>query len=206
MQERVPVAVVGADPVCRAGVLAQLRYRPEIELVETDADPSVVVVVADALTPDLLVQVRTLRRDAGRQVVRVAGARDEHGVLAMVEAGAGVLLRRAEATPERLVTAVRAAAAGEGTLPQDLLGPLLRQVGALQRDTLGPRGLTLRGLSQRDLSVLRLLSDGASTAEIARTLAYSERTIKGAIHDLTTRLQLRNRTHMVAFAVREGLI
>jgi len=51
-----------------------------------------------------------------------------------------------------------------------------------------------------------LLADGYSTAEIARELAYSERTIKNSIHDLTTRLQLRNRSHAVAFAVRQGLI
>ncbi|MQA85396.1 MAG: DNA-binding response regulator, partial [Streptosporangiales bacterium] len=44
------------------------------------------------------------------------------------------------------------------------------------------------------------------TAEIARALAYSERTVKNIIHDITTRLQLRNRAHAVAYAVREGLI
>ncbi|MDQ3292886.1 MAG: DNA-binding response regulator, partial [Actinomycetota bacterium] len=37
-------------------------------------------------------------------------------------------------------------------------------------------------------------------------LAYSERTIKNVIHDITSRLCLRNRTHAVAWAVREGLI
>ena len=37
-------------------------------------------------------------------------------------------------------------------------------------------------------------------------VAYSERTVKNVLHDLTTRLQLRNRTHAVAYAVREGLI
>ncbi|PZS33497.1 MAG: DNA-binding response regulator, partial [Pseudonocardiales bacterium] len=47
---------------------------------------------------------------------------DDGGLLAAIEAGACGVLRRAEASPERLVTAVRTAAAGDGTVPPDLLG------------------------------------------------------------------------------------
>jgi DNA-binding NarL/FixJ family response regulator len=66
--------------------------------------------------------------------------------------------------------------------------------------------LSLTGFSGRELDVLRLLSEGWDTAEIAEKLAYSERTVKNVIHDITTRLQLRNRSHAVAYAVRQGLI
>ena len=54
--------------------------------------------------------------------------------------------------------------------------------------------------------MLRLVADGCDTAEIAAALAYSERTVKNVIHDVTTRLRLRNRSAAVAYAVREGLI
>ena len=62
------------------------------------------------------------------------------------------------------------------------------------------------GLAPREVEVLRLLADGLDTSEIARKLAYSERTVKNVVHDVTTRLQLRNRSHAVAYALREGLI
>jgi DNA-binding NarL/FixJ family response regulator len=101
---------------------------------------------------------------------------------------------------------VRHAAAGDGSVPPDLLGRLLRQVGRLQRQVLAPRGLTFTGLSEREVDVLRLVADGLDTSEIARHLSYSERTIKNVIHDITTRLQLRNRAQAVAYAMREGLI
>jgi DNA-binding CsgD family transcriptional regulator len=68
------------------------------------------------------------------------------------------------------------------------------------------RGGTDGGLSQRELDVLRLLAEGYSTVEIGRRLAYSERTIKHTLHQLTTRLALRNRVHAVAYALRAGLI
>jgi DNA-binding NarL/FixJ family response regulator len=79
-------------------------------------------------------------------------------------------------------------------------------MGRLQRHVLGPRGLTFSGLSERELGVLRLVADGLDTSEIAERLSYSERTIKNIIHDITTRLHLRNRSHAVAFAMRHGLI
>ena len=71
---------------------------------------------------------------------------------------------------------------------------------------LAPRGLTFSGLTERETSVLRLLSQGCDTAEVGRRLFYSERTVKNIIHDVTSRLELRNRAHAVAYAIREGLI
>ena len=54
--------------------------------------------------------------------------------------------------------------------------------------------------------MLVLVAEGLSTREVARTLAYSERTIKNILQDLTTRFGLRNRTQAVAWALRNGLI
>jgi DNA-binding NarL/FixJ family response regulator len=61
-------------------------------------------------------------------------------------------------------------------------------------------------LKERELDVLRLLSEGHDTAEVARRLCSSERTVKNVLQDLTRRHNLRNRTHAVAFALRQGLI
>jgi DNA-binding NarL/FixJ family response regulator len=91
-------------------------------------------------------------------------------------------------------------------VPPDLLGRLLDQVGRLQRQVLAPRGLTFTGLATREIEVLRLVADGLSTGEIAVELCYSERTVKNVLHDITTRLHLRNRSHAVAYALRQGLI
>ena len=81
---------------------------------------------------------------------------------------------------------------------------LLHEVGAGPAHAVASQPDT--GLSHRELRILRLLADGLSTIEIAREMAYSERTIKQAVHAMTTRLKLRNRSHAVAFAVRKGLI
>lgn len=206
--EAITVRVHAWDPISAAGVVSELRPRPEVRVVSAeDADrAAVVVVVADAVDDETLKLLRIVQRAGTARSVLVAGQLEEGDLVKVVETGVVGIARRSEATPDRLVSVITAAACGEGSVPPDLLGRLLDQVGRLQRHVLGPKGIMLTGLAPREVDVLRLLADGLDTAEIARRLAYSERTVKNVVHDVTTRLQLRNRSHAVAYALREGLI
>jgi DNA-binding NarL/FixJ family response regulator len=208
MAERIAVYVYAHDPISQAGLASQLRTRPEIQVVDHDIDlATVAIVVVDEVDEETTRVVRAIQRNDGiPRVVLVVTRLDDAGMLAGVEAGACGLLRRSEALPERLVEAIQSAATGDGSVPADLLGRLLEHVGRLQRQVLTPRGLTMSGLTEREIEVLRLVADGLDTSEIAGSLAYSERTIKNIIHDVTARLNLRNRSHAVAYAVRQGLI
>ena len=206
MHRPIQLHVHAADPISQAGIEAALRSRTEVQLAEAATRADVAVVVADEVDDETVRMLKSAQRNGCSRTVLVVTRIDDAGLLAAVEAGACGLVRRAEATPLALVGAVRAAAQGNGTVPPDLLGRLLNQIGRLQQHVLGPRGLTLAGLSEREISVLRLVADGYDTGEIARNLCYSERTIKNVIHDVTSRLQLRNRSQAVAYAVREGLI
>jgi DNA-binding NarL/FixJ family response regulator len=205
---RIPVYVYASDPISQAGVASQLRQRPELVVVDqTNIDGAQVAVVVAEIVDDGVVRVlRAIQRGGIPRTVLVATVLDDAAVVCAAEAGASALLRRAEATPERLTRVVVRVAAGEAEMPPDLLAKLLGQVGKLQRQVLAPRGLTFSGLTEREIEVLKLVAEGYDTAEIARTLCFSQRTIKSILHDVTTRLQLRNRAHAVAYAVREGLI
>jgi DNA-binding NarL/FixJ family response regulator len=205
LTRRTSVAVLACDPVTGAGIASQLRFRPELELLTPGSrDADVVVVVADEVDDEQVRLVRAAAR-AGARVVLVASNVSGSGLLDAVDAGATAVLRRLDATVDGLAAAVRGAARGDGVMPPDLLGKLMQQVGANRTDEAGGQR-TFGGLSQRELRVLRLLADGYTTSEIAIELAYSERTIKNAIQALTARLHLRNRSHAVAYAVRQGLI
>jgi DNA-binding NarL/FixJ family response regulator len=207
-KEQIPVVVCAADPLSRAGIISQLRRVHGFSIASVDDPPAgaIALVVADGMNDDVAGDLRALRgRGIGRVVLLVARV-DDRDLLAAVEAGVSGVIRRAEATAGNMAAAIRSAAAGEGTLSPDLLGRLLRQVGQLQRQVLTPRGLTFSGLTERETSVLRLLAQGHDTAEVGRQLFYSERTVKNIIHDVTSRLELRNRAHAVAYAIREGLI
>jgi DNA-binding NarL/FixJ family response regulator len=209
---RIATYIHADDPISRAGVASQLRPRPEVLVLDADdlagalvSGATVSLVVADRVGEPALRAVRALRQ-RGTSVVLVVVELDDAALVAAIEAGIAALVRRAEATPERLVTVIRAAAAGEAAVPPDLLGRLLNQVGQLQRQVLAPRGLSFAVLADREVEVLRLVAEGLDTAEIASRLSYSQRTIKTVLHDVTARLNLRNRSHAVAYALREGLI
>jgi DNA-binding NarL/FixJ family response regulator len=202
----VPTHIHARDPISLAGVVAQLRMRPEIRVVETAAEATVAVMIADTVDESTTRELRVMRKDGQLRLMLVATAIDDAALVAAAEAGVAGLLRRCDASADMLVRTIVKVASGEGEVPSDLLSRLLEQVGRLQRQVLAPRGLTFSGLTPRETQVLRLVADGLDTGEIALRMCYSERTVKNVLHDLTTRLQLRNRTHAVAYAVREGLI
>ena len=206
--DRIAVIVRATDPISQAGVTAQLRASPEVQLLgETDAgSEQVCLVVVDELDDAALRLLRSAAHSGSARIVLVATRVDDAALVRAVEAGVVGIVRRNEAATHHLVSVITASARGEGAVPPDLLGRLLSQVGRLQRQVLAPRGLTFAGLAQREIDVLRLVADGFDTAEIASQLAYSERTVKNVLHDITSRMQLRNRSQAVAYAIREGLI
>jgi DNA-binding NarL/FixJ family response regulator len=208
MSQRIPTLIFASDPITQAGIMSQMRTRPEVDVVEeADIDRAeVAVLAADELNEEATRCARAIQRNGCPRVVLVLTRLDDAALGACVELGVRGILRRSEATPERIAQAVCSAALGEASLAPDLVARLLEHMALLSRQVLMPQGMTLSGLTEREVDVLRLLADGCDTGEIADKLAYSERTVKGVIHDVTTRLQLKNRSHAVAYAMRQGLI
>ncbi|RZT11920.1 DNA-binding NarL/FixJ family response regulator [Kribbella sp. VKM Ac-2569] len=220
-QHRIPVWVKALDPLSQFGLVHTLGQRPEISLIgdadlaaqlpaqsadKRTAPPVVALVAVDSLDAGAVQVLRGATQRGCRRAVLIGSTIDDEALMTAVELGVSGVLRRTEATGDRIVHLVQAAAVGDGSLPPDLLGRLLGQVSRMQRHVLAPRGLSHTVLSDRETQVLRLVADGMDTQEIARELSYSERTVKNVLHDVTSRLQLRNRSHAVAYALREGLI
>ncbi|MDQ7810891.1 response regulator transcription factor [Amycolatopsis sp. A133] len=205
--EPVRVGVQAADSITQLGLTSYLRTCGQVRVVEraelTERD--VLVVQAERMTPQVAAELRAESQAAVPKVLLIDELRD-NDVLNAVECRVVVVLPRSRTTGEALVEAVIAAASGRGVLPPDLLGRLLDSVRRLQHEVLTPRGLGAAGLTAREVDVLRLMADGLDTGEIAGRLCYSERTVKNVIYELTSRLNLRNRPHAVAYAVQAGVI
>ncbi|WP_031066643.1 helix-turn-helix transcriptional regulator [Streptomyces sp. NRRL WC-3742] len=209
-QAQIRVAVYAEDLILQTGVVQQLRQRPEVELLsEAEAQAGraeVSLLVVDALTEAVTEHLRRLRLATSGRIGLVVGQFEAGGLQTIVECGVAAVLRRAEADQDRLVHLITALAAGEGVMPGDLLGELLDRIGTLQRTMLDGRGLTLSTLTAREAEMLRLVAEGFDTSEIAAKTSYSERTVKNVLHEIITRLGLRNRAHAVGYALRRGLI
>jgi len=200
--------VYAHDPLTRSGLAAQLRGRPELDVLESSSElvPTVAVLALDTADDESLQRMRGLRARGCDHLVLVVNALSDEDLIAAVEAGAGSIVWRSHASASWLAQTVISAAGGEAALPPDILARLLKQVSRLRRHVLQPRGLSFSGLSGREKDILKLAADGLDTDEIARVLSYSKRTVTSALHDVAARYQLRNRTHAVAYAIREGLI
>jgi|SRR5215469_476448 len=206
LTEPIPISVKTRDPISEFGVLAQLRFRPEVVIAGADVRPAVLVAILDSTDEDALRWLKALHADGGLPIVLIIGRVDPSALVCLVESGVCGVLNRVDATGERLARAIQLAARGNGDLPPELVRHLLDHVGQLSRNLLAPRGLSFAGLTGRERDVLQLIAEGLSTREVAIRLAYSERTIKNVIQDLTLRLNVRNRTQAVAYAVRNGWI
>jgi DNA-binding NarL/FixJ family response regulator len=176
-------------PFLMAGESA--HFSPQPDLTRTDI---LVFELDQAGLPNAL----RLARDSSLQLVAIAASVDDELLVEAIEAGVTGALLRSDANPNTFLHTLRSAAAGNGSLPTAVLTRIL------SRPRSGMRGAG--ELTDRELGVLRLLSKGESTRQIAEDLCYSEKTVKNIVHDVLVRMNCRNRAQAVALATRRGVI
>jgi DNA-binding NarL/FixJ family response regulator len=202
---------MASDPIIGEGAVAYLRTRPGITPVSPDRlDHADVVLI---LTGQISDETLSLIQGAAEQVpdremrfVLVGDGMREAQLLRTLRWGIVSVLPRQDVDYERIVQTLVDTREGRVELPEAAHGWLAGRIRAIQRDVLDPLGLTTAGLYTREVEVLRLLAEGMDTLEIARCLNYSERTVKNIIHGVLSRLNLRNRSHAVAYALRNGVM
>lgn len=179
---RIRVAIVEEHEIFRRGLEACLGDEPGVELVVSQrAGP------LPAEADIAVVSPRAATRESFSCPIVVCAAEEAMGSNALDRERLTVLSRQ-DLSAERLIAAVRALAAG-----------LRVRCGTDDSGT----GIQL---ADREREVLRLLSDGADTRDIARSLSYSERTVKGIIQQLERQLGATSRAQVVAVGIRRGLI
>jgi DNA-binding NarL/FixJ family response regulator len=197
----ITVSAYATDALTLAGLTALLAGRPELRITGPGDGGDVLVLAAERLGTRA---VPILRRSAAvtrRPVVLVVDEIKEPELLLAVECRVHAVLPRTAVTADRLVHAVTTVAGGNGVLPPPLVGDLLKHLRQLRQQVLDGAGLT-----PREIDVVTLMAEGLETTAIAARLSYSERTVKGIIHAITRRLGLRNRSHIIAHAMRYGMI
>ena len=136
-------------------------------------------------------------------VVALTIHEDKEYFFKMLDAGAsGYVPKRA--APEELITAIRAAAAGEVYLYPSLAKYLVKDY--LSQQTSPKRSGRVGNLTAREQEVLTHLADGATNAEIAKTLIISPKTVARHRENIMRKLNMHSRTELVKYAIRKGII
>jgi DNA-binding NarL/FixJ family response regulator len=208
------VLIVDDHPVFRDGLSASLARQPDLTVAGVAASGEESIELAGSLGPDVVLMdlnlpgisgVEATRRlvapgtGAGRQVPAVLAVTmvdDDDTVLAALRAGAcGYILKGS--TGDEVAAATRTAAAGGA-----VFGPgIAARVLAL---TTGRRPVAREGgLTERERDVLAMIAEGASNAQIARTLGLSLKTVQNYVSRVLDKLQVADRTQ-AALRARDG--
>jgi len=161
---------------------------PDVTLVDVDLEEGV-----DA--------ARTLRSAwPGTTIVALAVRENDEDVVSWVEAGASGLVSR-EATLADLLDGVEAAARGEVFVSQPVAAALIRRVASVAGERTVANGTLL---TRREREIVRLIGDGLSNKEIARSLQIELATVKNHVHNVLEKLHVGSRTAAVAAARASG--
>jgi DNA-binding NarL/FixJ family response regulator len=135
-------------------------------------------------------------------VVILTGHEEDEHVFEGIKAGAqGYLLKDSE--PEDLSRAIHTVHAGDTIIAPDLAQKMVTTF-----EGGGPGGSSHLAppLTERELEVIKALSQGMSDRQIASSLGISEKTVRNHTSNIYRKLHIFDRTQAVIYAVREGVI
>jgi len=214
--DEVRVVVVDDHDLFRTG-LRNLLEEQGVNVVGEAENGQTAIRLASELAPDVVIMdlnmpgltgVETTRKLAGiapltRVVVLPISADDEDVMNAVMAGACGYLLK--DSSIQDLIAGIRAAAAGESLISPQIAGKLLQRLRS--QSTSEDAAATIRAeLSDREIEVLKLIANGKDTAQIARDLFISPKTVKNHISNILMKLQIENRIQAAVYAVRSGIV
>jgi DNA-binding NarL/FixJ family response regulator len=217
--ERIRVLVADDEERFRRVVFALLQDEPDIEVVGHASDGAEAVAIAQDLVPDLvLLDVRmpgmhgieaatVIRRLLPTtKVVMLTASEEEDDVFEALKAGAGGYILK-EGLVTDLAQAVRVVAQDLGLLlSPSIASKVLVEFKDPPRRPAGPAAPGGPALTERELEVLRLVSQGFANHEIADQLHLSGHTVKRHVANILAKLHQRSRLDAVMYAIRSGVL
>ena len=171
-----------------SAIAAALKNQPDIILMDismTEGDG--ITACRSIMEADARQRVLMLTMHAEIDLIRKA-----------LKAGAVGYLTK-DATFEEVLHALDLACNGDVIISPQFAQALLEEVDAQQ-------AVQNSLLSEREMEVLQLLSEGCSTPEIATNLFISQKTVKNHLASIYEKIDARDRTHAVIRAVKMGII
>lgn len=205
----VPVAVVAysSNPIIHAGLSTILRANRNIRVLRNQhiVNADVVVIAADTVTNETIATLREVASRSSARIVLLSNEIAVNDVSTLAKFGVVTIISRSSATTEPRLIEIVLAAAKESRLPASkILARLQTQLKPKRPGTLWPIELDTTGLDYREKILLKLMSEGHSTEEIANKMDYSEGSVNLIIRRILSCLGVHSRVEAVGHAIRTG--
>lgn len=214
MSDPITVMLVDDHAMVRQGVRAFFVTQPDISVVAEAASGEEAVTLAAQFVPDVILMdlimpkmdgveaTRRIKHVSPRsQVVVLTSYHEDENIFPALKAGALSYILK-DLSAEELASAVRKAAVGEAILNPRVAARVIKELQGSRGEKLNP----FTELTEHELEVLKLIADGMSNAEMAAKLVLSEKTVKGHVSNILSKLQLADRTQAAVYAWREGIV
>ena len=211
-EKTIRVLIADDHAIVRKGIRALLATERDIEVVGEANDGAEAIAQAKALRPDVILmdlvmpkidgiqatQQITSNQTGTRILVLTSFAADDK-VFPAIKAGAlGYLLK--DTGPDDLVQAIHQVHRGQPTLEPSIARKVLSELSHPPKEP-----LTVDPLTERELDVLRQVSQGKSNKEIAEQLVIAEMTVRAHVSNILSKLHLASRTQAALYALRKGI-
>lgn len=209
------VLIVDDHALLREGLRALLKTAGDIEVVGEAVDGQQAIEACLEVDPDVVLMdvampglggleasLEIRRRQPRIRVLVLTQYDDREYVARFLKAGvAGYVLKRAAASD--LISAIRSVHRGGLVLDPGVARDALGEAGPPHAD---PDRDPYETLTDREKQVLRLVAEGRSSKEVAESLGIAVKTAMSHREHLMEKLGLHNRTDLVRFALRRGVI
>jgi len=214
--QKISVLVVDDHTIVRDGICALLALAADIEVVGEaengrEALEKVKQLVPDVVLMDIAMPImggleatRRIHKEFPETKVLVLTQYDEKEyIFPIIEAGAQGFISKTAASSE-LASGIRAVHHGASFLSPIAAKVFIEdfQLGAPTRGKQDP----YHQLTEREREVLKLVAEGYTTREIADILVVSPKTVEGHKTNLMDKLDIHNKTDLIKYAIRKGII
>ena len=214
--QKIRVLVVDDHAILRDGISALLALAADIQVIGEAENGREAIDRARQLAPDVVLMdiampamdgleaTRRIHKEFPQmKVLTLTQYDDREHLLSLLEAGAEGFISKTAASSE-LASAIRSVYQGDSFLSPSVAKLLLKHYRQGARAGRGQDPYDQ--LTDREREVLKLLAEGHTSQEIADTLVISPKTVDGHRTNLMAKLDIHNRTDLVKYALRKGII
>lgn len=212
MKKVIRLLIVDDHTIVRKGIKVLVATEKDMQVVGEAENGAEAVEKAASLKPDVILMdlvmpcmdgieatSRITAQEPGARILVLTSFAADDKVFPAMKAGAlGYLLK--DSSPEQLLEAIRQVYRGEPSLEPAIARKVLQELSHP-----GQGKPTSEPLTQRELEVLRLISQGLSNKEIAAKLFVAEWTVRTHVSNVLSKLHLASRTQAALYALRSGL-